>query len=339
MARSSHKYYLKVDDVIIDFDNLEYFKDMEKFLRLSVFTGLFQNKDELFKTLYQLGLVTSENYDDIDIVKKVRNKKDEKYQYVPIDSEITFFNEVRIMDENTINKFLSDNRYNVSALESFFKKFYEHYLRLISIFKNKCSTLIRSYAVAPLEEREEIKEEYDRRQNSLKIFNLELDTINEILRYISILKESKGILDRESEKDYIFLLSRFVFFEAYYVRNSKTTSNFRGLARLSIEVMKLVREQEGLINPRVCEFYCYLKTELLGAISKSIYQNRERCFIQKPNDDDGIDPDTFMFLTTDDYRSMLTEDSSLEEIESVEASVIALAEKRKAFRLDEGINS
>ena len=86
-------------------------------------------------------------------------------------------------------------------------------------------------------------------------------------------------------------------------------------------------------------FYCYLKTELLGAISKSIYQNRERCFIQKPNDDDGIDPDTFMFLTTDDYRSMLTEDSSLEEIESVEASVIALAEKRKAFRLDEGINS
>jgi hypothetical protein len=68
-------YYLRVNGKeVIDFSNTS-FKDMDDYLRLNLFTGMFSNQEELILALKQVRLIASnkEIY-NIDIVRRRGNK-------------------------------------------------------------------------------------------------------------------------------------------------------------------------------------------------------------------------------------------------------------------------
>ncbi len=339
MGGSTNKYYLKVDDTVVDFSGVPGLTNMEDFLNLSIFTGLFNNVDELLKTLYNMGLIPAEEAYEVRIVKKKGNVK-KGYSYSLVTEDLLFKRGASFLSTGCLKEFMYKNRRNYEAIVDLLESYRAQEERLISIFEIKIRRLEEDAISAEGKVEKALTDEIRSKKNSLSNFYKGYTNISEMLSLVAGLSNNRGFFDRESELEYLDRLDDFVDEEVYYFRGTNKTPNNRGLVKLAANVGRIIEKFEDIEIPFTTQKYREKKSMYLSAI-KSILENPVKRGYQEPEvadtpiayPDDDVDPDHYMFLEPEDFYDLIDgAEVSQEFLDSIEDSVLDLEAKKDRFK-------
>ncbi len=329
------KYYLKVGEKIVDFKKASDLPKIDDFLMLSIFTGLFEDKQELIKNLIALGLISpTGDYSNTEIVKHSGNKTN-GYDITFVTDEIIYKRAMTFFSEGAINTFLYTNRRNYEAISELFEGYYKRLANLVTIFLNKIANLIKeSETLTDSLEKKEILAKIERKRNSLEYFNSQYANIGAILALLKIINMPNYIVNKEVEYEYIQRLNAFIRGECnYIIGHSIKSKNYRGIAHLAYEIDKLLIKYPYLDVNYVA---CSLKQRkiLLEALRKTLKakqqeKNNRQSNYDSPND---ADPDSYMFLDNSDFYRTLSLNASPEEQRSVQVAIENLSALKERFR-------
>lgn len=338
MAKSSTKYYLRYGDEIVDFGRAKAFRNMESFLQLSIFTGLFKDEQDLVETLIHMNLLDSGyEYASVEIVKRRKNYEG-NYEYINVTYDIVYREILYFMSTSSIKEFFYKNRKVFPAITEILESYRSEIEKLIDIFDIKISSLLLSLEYATDENKKELEEELEKKRNSLNNFRNDYSNIAVLLSLIAQMSNSTYRLNREVELDYIGRLERFVDDETNYFRKNMKTPNPRGLVKLAHAVYGVLLSNGDLTYPSKTRKYDSIKRELQSAIKSTIIDppledipHTQFGNIEDSNEceEDDIDPDNYMFLNADDYHNLLNDQSSEESKESVDVDLELLEETKR----------
>lgn len=230
-----------------------------------------------------------------------------------------------MMSERSLIAFFRNNDREYEALTSFFQDYESEMNELINNFKKKIRRL-EATNHSP-----EIARELASRKNSLNNFLVYVDNVREILAIIKYMKDPYYTAEHEVESDYLVRLSYFVESEIYYFRNGKRKPNYRGLVKLTLKVENLTKQYTNLVPPRTASDYNDKRNAILRAYKSAIlaiYSPKDELLSQE---DDFADPDSIMFLESEDYEALLKPDSTEEEIVSVSSDIEALKSRQGKY--------
>ncbi len=306
MNKNPHKYYLMIEDEVIDFLGTN-FPDMTSFISLSLFTGNFVDEEELVNALRKLGLIKYSHFSfSVDIVKRKGNAS-EGYRYDFVTKDLLFKQAACYLGMTSINSFFAYNRGRYDVMRAFFDKYLEDTEGLIVYFTKKVARLKRDADIAQGKEKKRMEEELNRKTNSLRNFKRYKNNIMRILELIR-LSDKYRFSNLELENEYISRLNFFIEGEVNYIYGQKRTSNNRGLVKLVVRIADALRDNPELEKPqpsfkfvekRIALLKCY-ERELEGIndhFDGEVADNQRGC-------EESTDPDSFMFLETDDYERM-----------------------------------
>lgn len=330
MRRNHNRYYLRIDGKIVTFDDSYFLETMDNFLKLSLFTGIFKNQNELTKSLYDLGLIARPTCVSLEIVKRIGNRET-GYDYVFVTDAILYKKAVGFLSGEAIKDFLFKNRDNYKAMTSLFEKYLDEISRLVSTFEIKIRRLKRNASLSTGEELEVIYNEIAKKENSLRNFNKQQANIEEIIRLITVAQQPV-YFDRECCLEYLPRISDFIMQEITYRKGNKLSINERGLVKLAVMLASLQKEYPELQPPIATNVHMILSLEIMKSLKtfveeKISLQKQERT---KRNSEPDIEPDSFMFLEEEDFT--LPEFPSKQELEAYEDSIEGLRFKKKDFQ-------
>lgn len=338
MAKSSTKYYLRYGDAIVDFGRAKAFRNMESFLQLSIFTGLFVDEQDLVETLIHMNLLDNVyEYASLEIVKRRKNYEG-NYEYVNVTYDIVYREILYFMSTSSIKEFFYKNRKVFPAITEILESYHSEIEKLIDIFDIKISSLLLSLEYASDENKKGLEEELEKKRNSLNNFRNDYYNITALLSLITQISADTYHFDREIELDYIGRLERFVDDETNYFRKRMKTPNPRGLVKLAHAVYSVLLSNRDLLYPSKTRKYDSIKAELQNSIKITIidpplvdipHAPIESIENSKEDEYVDVDPDDYMFLTDEDYRNLLREQSTEESQESVEADLELLEEAKR----------
>lgn len=342
MAGLSHKYYLAVDGVPIDFSRAPKFEGMEDFLKLCVFTGIFNNEKELLDALVKMRFIPEEKKCGVlSIVKRSGKSQDE---VAHVSHDIVYKDTFTIMSKGWLKRFLSKNRYHSDAILELLEDYHNTHARLLSIFEARLEKLDRELSECSVAAAKFVIDDMSKLKRSMSKFQFQLSNIEAIE---VILQRNKGIegspYDRDDDLEYIDRLDLFVDQELNYIRKTKRTPNKRGLVRLAIAVTKMIDKYPDLEIPRRQGIASQQHLELLIAIKNTLLNpvnypaDLAAPVVGRPHkvlfDDDEVDPDSFMFLEEEDYEKLYPKEGMTKgERESLELAIENLNEKKGRFR-------
>jgi len=319
---NSNKYYLNINNQIIDFRGLEGFKNMEDFLVLSLFTGLFKDQEELFNNLKHMGLIgKTEELSSINILKRRGSAN-----YTFATEDILYKSSTRFLSQANIFNLLYKNRNNYQAMQEFLSIYASRISDLISIFERSIETLKRELELKSGKEKEEAVSTIDKKQNSLNNFYQEYANIARLRQLIDC--KDSTLEDREQlENEYISRLQNFVDNEANYIRRGGKSPNKRGLVGLAINANDLAMNYEDLyLPPRTTKNDATI-SELLKALRYYLENPIEReITTPKPTapeqeEDKKDEPDDYMLIESEDLKRVPSNDTE---------NFIALLDEKKA---------
>lgn len=333
MPKSSHRYFLRINGRVIKFDKLYGFPDMEDFMTLCVFTGLFNDCDELARIIWKLGLIDLNfEKDDIDI-EIVKSHKDQRYSLVT--ENIIYKSAAKYLSEGSVRDFFYKNKGNHIMITEILEDYRVDTAKLISIFEVKVRSLQEDLAITTGTVKKDIETELERRNNSLSNFYRAHTNIMEMISLVNAIGKPEYKFERDLELEYINRLEEFAISEASYIRGRKRTPNNRGVAKLAFNIDEMYKTYPDLEPCIHTHKHDVLKTKLLSEIKNSIMHPLDIGDAKKPIrqiiDDGDIDPDDFMFLEVEDFERIPNEHSSQEELDSIEDSIGQLEEKQRAF--------
>ncbi len=339
MGGSTKKYYLRVDDVVVDFSSAPGFVNMEDFLNLSIFTGLFKDVEELVETLCKMGLIPTTDVYEVSIVKKKGNAKS-GYGYSLVTEDLLFKRGASLLSTGCLKEFMYRNRRNYEVIVDLLESYRAQEERLISIFEIKIRRLEEEVGFAEGKLKEKIADEIQSKKNSLGNFYKGYTNISEMLSLVAELSNNKGFLDRDAELEYLDRLDDFVDEEVYYFRGPNKTPNNRGLVKLAVNVGRIIDKYKNVEIPFTTQKYQEKKSMYLRAIKsitgspvKRSYQEPEEAHTPIVYPDDEVDPDHYMFLEPEDFYDLIDgAEVSQEFLDSVEDAVLDLEAKKDRFK-------
>lgn len=326
MAKNNRKYYLCVGKSVVDFSTVEELPDLNDFLSLALFTGMFKNRKELLHGLIQIDLLPSAIGDDEIYIAKRKRVTKKEFEYMPLNDDILYKEACDIMSLEGIALFFKDNYHHYEALSEFFKHYEKEMDELIENFKRKIRNL---EAKAPFDAN--AKYELSKRKNSLNNFLIYVDNVKEILRIINFLSRDRSHFDRDLEIEYLARIKDFTDYETHYVRNGKRTPNHRGLVKLANKIKYLLDRYPNLTPPNKMGSFAEQRNAILHAYKRALQNVQARA---KETYEENVetprysDPDSIMFLEREDYESLLDESSPSSQVESVEADIEALLKEQ-----------
>lgn len=319
---NSNKYYLSINGQIINFRGLEGFKNMEDFLVLSLFTGLFKDREELFSNLKHMGLISpEEELMDIYIVKRRGNS-----DYTFATDDILYKSSTRFLSQASIFNFLYKNRNNHEAMQTFLSAYSSRFIDLISAFEKVIETLKRELEFKNEVEKQDAASIIDKKQNSLNNFYYQYTNIVR-LKQLMDTKDSSLEEKEQLENEYISRLQSFIDNEANYIRRGGKSPNKRGLVGLAINANDLAIKYEGLYLPprttkndtTINELLKALRYYLEHPIKQEIKPSKKPTGKQEEEGKD--EPDDYMFIENEDLKRIPSNDRS---------NFIALLDEKKA---------
>ncbi len=302
---NTNKYYLKINDRIINFNKVEGLTNMEDYLNLSLLTGLFDDEYELTYVLYLMGLIDCDDVYDISIVKCI--KKESIYSYDLVTKNLLFDIGSSLLSSGRLKVFLYRNRKNYEVMYALFDSYRTDLDGVISTFEQGVSNQAKI--------------------NSRNHFYKKYNALTEL---IALAKYVSTHEDNIAESKFLDLIGKFVDEQVYY-HSKLNTPNNRGLVKLATRIQNIIIDNPSVViieptkqynNKR--NQYTEVITDYLSRIkfSSSIHDNT--------NTEDDIDPDSYMFLEPEDYYSLLNvKEPSKEYIESVENSILNLEIKKR----------
>jgi len=310
---NNHKYYLQIDNEIIDFDSMTNFENMNSYLNLSLFTSCYNNDKELIEGLKQMNLLSqNREYQEVIIVKRKGNKKN-GYFYEPIYEEILYKKAARFLSVSAITDFLLKNKSNSLLIQEIITHYLDLLRRLTESFNNKVIELRHSLTYTAEDKQSKVLDEIKRRENSLKNFTSETNNLGSLLA-ISTKLERSSFLNRDLEISYIEFVNRFVRNETgYYIKDRKVSTNYRGLVRLANTIQHLIEKYQNVEMPEFAIKYGPQRIKMLKCIKNEILMQTSPNKL--PDSDDQLeevleDPDSFMFLEIEDYEKLLHDTTS-----------------------------
>lgn len=336
----SHKYYFSLDGLIITFPSDFGYQSMTSFLALSLFAGMFSNKEELLQGLVAVSnldesIATFEE-DDIFSIYIVKEKRTEKgVRYDEVTDDLIFKKRLKYMSGSCVYEFLLNNRYKYTIMAEFFSEYLEDFRRLEAYFRNQVSMLenqkrkAKSYAEAKSLEKTLIS-----KRNSLNNFVSYTSNVEQILDLIKILSVDGVHADRKIEEEFISRLDRFVQGEAFYVRGKKKTNNYRGLVKMVGKMCDLLERYPGLIAPHVSNDLAGERYRMLGCFKEAVSNKKKNAENRTGHEKqiehrEDYDPDDYMFLEDEDFTNLLRDDSKKEHVESVSDDIDTLNKRKK----------
>lgn len=308
MGKNYNKYYLMVNDILIDFSKIWGFSGMENFLKLSIFTGIFRNKDELIKCLISLGLLpNSTPYDDVKIVKYIGKSKGE-WRFVDVTEDIVYSGTLDFLSAASLRKFFYVNRQAYGVVIDILEECKKQTIALDTAFEIKIGTLQREASQSTGEDLEELYLEIEKKRNSQKNFRANIKNMNALITLAEKMAHTDGLVNRELILEYTDRLDVFVINEIYYINGAKKSINERGLVRLALTVSKIAYKNPALVKPFMTTSNSNVRLELLRAVRSAMdfvicQVDESECFDSGKDDiDTDIEPDNFMFLEEEDYR-------------------------------------
>ncbi len=324
-----------VGDILIDFKNIWGFSGMENFLKLSIFTSIFRNQQELIRCLNGLGFLTDASYDKVKIVKRIGNRRAER-KYVDVTNDIVYNRALDFLSVASLRTFFHKNRNFLEAVSEILEECRKQTVDLNTAFEVKIKDLQYQASKSTGEELEELYLEIEKRKNSQKNFKANIRNIDALKVLIENMRQSDWLFDKERELEYIDRLDTFVTNEIYYVNGRHKTLNERGLVRLALTVSRVASTHAELVNPFMTDSNSKVRLELLRAVRNAM--DFVICQVDEPKqiDSDGIDvdtdiePDSFMFLEEEDYR--LPESPTNSQKECHEDALEGLRFKKKDYQ-------
>ena len=142
----SHKYFFSLDGLVITFPNDFGYKSMTSFLALSLFAGMFSNREELLQGLVAVSnldeSIAAFEEDDIFSIYIVKEKRTEKgVRYDEVTDGLIFKSRFKYMSGQCVYEFLLNNRYKYTIMAEFFSEYLEDFRRLEAHFRNQVSSL------------------------------------------------------------------------------------------------------------------------------------------------------------------------------------------------------
>ncbi len=349
MGKNS-KYFLSIDDNIIDFSSNEAFRGlrMEDFLSISLFTTLFQDEMDLIKTLQKLGinLPSEVACDKIEIVKRTGTKKD-GYNYSFASDDILYKSGIDKLSTRAISNFLISIRGRYDIISELLDTYEIDLKRLEKIFKYKIEQISTDlgYANEP-SDIASLKEQLAAKNGSLKNIVSELAIIDKIKSKITTFIDPNCTFNRDEALQYMQLLSMFVKAETIYRVNDRLCVNAKGLFRFAARIDSILKAHQELEFSSSTIVYTKERQELLRALRNAL-QNKSQItsiyFELEQEEEPKIetskvvssqsaltdeDPDDFMLLENEDFTRLLEGSSSNEAKESLETALLELEEKK-----------
>ncbi len=324
MAKREHRYFLKVDEYIADFKSIKAFPNMESFLQLSIFTGLFQNASELLKALVSLGLIAT--YDENsapEIVKYDRIRE----KYTPITNDIIYKRAFALLHISSLKEFFYKNRHDYAIIREIIEQYRAYMEEMISVLSEKIMRLKNGS-----NSEENVQDELHMREDSLYSFRLCYGIIDEILNLLETLNDKTFTKDLDLK--YVYLLNKFVHYETHYIEGTKESYNYRRIARLAFVVSSFLDKYPQLQEPTKTRAHDLQREKLLKILKAELAKPHTYTHFQKSEDTEEIDesqthydlldPDSYMFLEEEDFARLITETSEQSEITSIENDIECL---------------
>lgn len=335
LARNGHRYYLAIEDDIIDFDRISGFPDMTSFIMLILFSAMFENKDKLIEGLKGLGLVNGDFAPDtyISIVKASRDKKRQD-SYDTVTSNFLYRGDESLLGVKSVNSFVLDNRSNYRIMSEFFGSYLEENTSMAEYFLEKTKFLQFEVERSTGQEKRELQQELEKRKNSLNNFNAMVANLKKLLDIIKSLES--GSIDASLNSQYCDRLYYFIKSEIYYRvgRGDKWAMNYRGLVKLATRIRDFLKRYPELKRPATSTDFVNNRYTLLTSYKKAVELKKEGAnssiIANNWSNDGDEEPDSYMFLDSDDYER-LKRSSSQPQDESIEADLENLHEKKGQF--------
>lgn len=334
----SHKYYFSLDGLVITFPNDFGYKSMTSFLALSLFAGIFSNREELLQGLVAVSnldeSIAAFEEDDIFSIYIVKEKRTEKgVRYDEVTDGLIFKSGFKYMSGQCVYEFLLNNRYKYTIMAEFFSEYLEDFRRLEAHFRNQVSSLENQKRKAKsAAEAKSLEKMLVSKSNSLANFVRYTSNVEHILTLIRILSVDGLYADRKIEEEFVSRLSHFVQGEAFYFHGKKKTNNYRRLVKMVGKMCDLLERYPGLMAPHVSNDLAKERYRMLRYFKEAVSNKKKNAEnrIEVQNDhQDGIDPDDYMFLEDEDFTNLLRADSKKEHVESVSDDIDALNKRKR----------
>ena len=332
MSKNYNKYYLKVGDEIVDLSKIDGFAGVENFVKLSIFTGLFKNQDELIECLVRLGLLSTVFTQHVEIVKRVGYKK-EGYNFISVTEDIAYRRAVDLLSISSLKEFFYKNRLNYAAMRDIVIYHKDQILQLLSYLMAKLRTLQFQASKSTGEDLEDLYLEIEKRKTIIGYININVSNMEALLALIDKLS-SESVPKKEEELNYIERIAEFVDREVYFFKDRIKYQNDRGLVRLALSASRVLNRYHDLISPLTTLSANVNRWNFLINIKRSIVENdskRVTISVSEPEVVDvDVEPDSFMFLEEEDFA--ILESSSEAEKESQNDAIEGLRFKKRDYR-------
>ncbi len=326
MKDNPHRYYLAVDEEVVDFEGVINEPRMTSFIALSLFTAMFEDERELLAGLYGLKVLNGAHANPyVQVTKRTGNSKD-GYDYEPVNIDILYRRAGKYLSKGAIENFLFENRHKYDILTEFLAGYMRETEGLIRYFEKRVAGIREELKNATgKKNKKDLSENLEKRTNSLRNFVQYSSNIREMLRIIGVMSERRGFFDHELESEYVSRLSAFVQGEVYYVWGSKMTPNYRGLVKLTLRVAEYLDRYPELTRPIGSKGFLNMRIELSKNFREAIFIAKEmsdsskRVHLSENTTD--MDPDSYMFLESEDYERMqgsVNPDSIETDVENLE---------------------
>lgn len=319
-------YYLIINEkYVIDFSSISAFADMNKYLKLNIFTCCFKNQEELVKALKDLKLIPETIEVEKICVARRKNKNENNYQFVT--NDIAYSDTLPFMAKTTIIYFLLSQQHNQQIIQSFTEEYihmFDSYVQSKKIngqYKEFCNRMLTSLKIISRISEKPTKKMIDYDEDAEFKTRIE-ETINYII---------DGSEERKRNYRELLKLAKFV---------RKCAHNHKiDCRRIQTEKYEHVVENlKELINVQIAlraQKYASLDSinlmypmhdddiELKKLIEKEEHEEETHDILFDREEDD------YMFLEPEDFEKMLRENSVRETREAVETDIENLEELKK----------
>ncbi len=331
MAQSSHKYYFSIEDRLIDFERLSDFPDMTSFIMLILFAGIFEDREALLNGLKSLGLIEKQITIDSSIVIVKGSKKKQDAELDLVTDKLLYKADMPLLSIKSIDSFFLDNRHNYAIIKEFLSGYLEEVEDLIKTIRGKVNKLQTSLSLPRTREHKKLKEQLDKKNNSLNNFLNASKNIQGLLRLID--ESANKPLSLEREHEYVDRLMNFINREVSYVAKGKYTTNYRRLVKLVLCVKDYLEKYPELARPENANSFVNKRVFILQAYKKALaskkIENRDRRPTKYADLPSG-DPDNFMFLEEEDFSYLLQSEKE-DTVTSAQVDLENLATKKGTF--------
>ena len=340
----SHKYFFSLDGLVITFPNDFGYKSMTSFLALSLFAGMFSNREELLQGLVAVSnldeSIAAFEEDDIFSIYIVKEKRTEKgVRYDEVTDGLIFKSRFKYMSGQCVYEFLLNNRYKYTIMAEFFSEYLEDFRRLEAHFRNQVSSLENQKRKAKsAAEAKSLEKTLVSKSNSLANFVRYTSNVEHILTLIRILSVDGLYADRKIEEEFVSRLSHFVQGEAFYFHGKKKTNNYRGLVKMVGKMCDLLERYPGLMAPHVSNDLAKERYRMLRYFKEAVSNKKKNAENRTDHEKqiehrEDYDPDDYMFLEDEDFTNLLRADSKKEHVESVSYDIDTLNKQKKRREL------